>query len=120
MCYNLLMKKRKTITAAELSASADLDQGQRDRITATSERAEQSAHFGLLTPAMHIDVRSQVDLPSGERWMQLSEAAELLNLEPRSLRRRCQKLGIPKNIGKDGVSWIWVKVTSGDNLARRA
>ena len=120
MRYNFLMEKRKTITAAELSASADLDQGQRDRNTAASERAEQSAHFGLLTHAMHIDAGAQADLPSGERWMLLSEAAELLNLEPRSLRRRCQDLRIPKNIGKDGVSWIWVKVTSGDSQARRA
>ena len=114
------MKRRKTITAAELSASADLEQGQRDRIIAASERAEQSAHFGLLTPAMHIDAEAQAGLPSGERWMQLSEAAELLNLEPRSLRRRCQDLRVPKNISKDGVSWIWVKVTSGDSQTRRA
>ena len=64
------MKKLFTVLALIVGlASADLDQGQRDRITAASERAEQSAHFGLLTHAMHIDAGAQADLPSGERWI---------------------------------------------------
>ena len=82
-------RRGQTITWRRLSALI-FDQGQRNRITAASERAAQSTQFGLLTPAMHIDVGTQAGLPSGAC---LIEAAELQNLEPRLLRRRFLDMG---------------------------
>ena len=97
----------RTIAISELLNSSGLSQAQADKIQSQQEMAA-TPHLGGLLAGLPLDLRTGgvSEQWKPPRWARIEDAAHILGIKVKTLRRRCQTSRVPKKIDRSGRTWI--------------